>query len=154
MTTRHLDIIDRSVEQANVWINELAEEFGTEDRREAYRILRAFLHAIRDRITVEESAQLAAQLPELIRGIFYEGWRPGTTPQRYRDRTTFLRKVAEEALLAGPTEASYAVTAAAAVLSRHVSAGEIADVRGILPAEIRELLESESAAGGDDRSPR
>jgi uncharacterized protein (DUF2267 family) len=140
MTTHHVDVIDRSVEQAHVWVNDVADEFGTEDHQLAYRILRAFLHAVRDRITVEESAQLAAQLPTLIRGIYYEGWRPSTTPLRYHDRETFLRKIADEALLAGSTEASYAVTAAAAVLRRHVSEGEVADVLAILPAEIRQLL--------------
>ena len=145
MTTHHVDVIDRSVEQAHVWVNDVADEFGTEDHQLAYRILRAFLHALRDRITVEESAQLAAQLPTLIRGIYYEGWRPSTTPLRYHDRETFLRKIADEALLAGSTEASYAVTAAAAVVRRHVSEGEVADVLAILPAEIRELLGEASA---------
>jgi uncharacterized protein (DUF2267 family) len=95
---------------------------------------------VRDRITVEESAQLAAQLPVLVRGIYYEGWRPSTTPQRYHDRETFLRKIADEALLAGTTEASYAVAAAAAVLRRHVSEGEIEDVLAVLPTELRELV--------------
>ena len=66
------------MEQAHVWVNDVADEFGTEGHQLAYRILRAFLHAVRDRITAEESAQLAAQLPTLIRGIYYEGWRPGT----------------------------------------------------------------------------
>jgi uncharacterized protein (DUF2267 family) len=140
MTTHHVDVIDRSMEQAHVWVNDVADEFGTDDHQLAYRILRAFLHAVRDRITVEESAQLAAQLPTLIRGIYYEGWRPSTTPLRYHDCETFLRKIAGEALLAGSTEASYAVTAAAAVLRRHVSEGEVADVLAILPAEIRQLL--------------
>ena len=145
MTTHHVDVIDRSVEQAHVWINDVADEFGTEDHQLAYRILRAFLHAVRDRITVEESAQLSAQLPLLVRGIYYEGWRPSTTPLRYHDRETFLGKIAEEALLAGSTEASYAVTAAAAAVRRHVSEGEVADVLAILPAEIRELLGEASA---------
>jgi len=140
MTTRHVDVIDRSGEQAHIWINEVAQEFGTDDHQLAYRILRAFLHAVRDRITVEEAAQLAAQMPTLVRGIYYEGWRPSTTPQRYHDRETFLRKIADEALVAGTTEASYAVTAAAAVLRRHVSQGEVEDVLAILPTEIRELL--------------
>ena len=75
-----------------------------------------------------------------MRGIDYEGWRPSATPQSYHDGETFLRKIADEALLAGTTEASYAVGAAAAVLGRHVSEGEIEDVLAILPAEIRELL--------------
>jgi uncharacterized protein (DUF2267 family) len=140
MTTHHVDVIDRSVEQAHVWINDVADEFGTEDHQLAYRILRAFLHAVRDRITVEESAQLSAQLPLLVRGIYYEGWRPSATPLRYHDRETFLRKIADEALLAGSTEASYAVSAAVTVLRRRVSEGEVDDVLAILPADIRRLL--------------
>lgn len=84
-----------------------------------------------------------------MRGIFYEGWRPSATPRRYDDRETFLRSVAREALLAGTAEASYAVSAAAAVLRRHVSSGEVADVLAILPAEGRQLLELETGSRGE-----
>ena len=124
-----LEVINRSVEKAHIWLGQLADELGTEDRRTAYRVLRAFLHAIRDRLPVEEAAQLAAQMPLLIRGIYYEGWRPAATPVQYRDLDSFLRRVAEEASLAGETEASFAAAAAARVLRRHISEGELADAR-------------------------
>lgn len=140
VSTKHVDVIERSVEQAHIWINGVADRFDTDDPQLAYGILRALLHALRDRITVEESAQLAAQLPVLIRGIYYEGWRPTTRPQSYDDSDTFLRRVADEALLAGTTEASYGVTAAAGVLREHVSEGELEDILAILPAELRHLL--------------
>ena len=71
-----VDLIDRSVEKTNVWLSQLAEELGSEDRKAAYHVLRAYLHAVRDRLTVDGAAQVAAQLPELIRGIYYEGWVP------------------------------------------------------------------------------
>ena len=133
-------IIARSAESAHIWVNEVAEELGTDDRDQAYRVLRAYLHALRDRLPVNEAAQLAAQLPELIRGIYYEGWKPSVTPVHYRSLAGFLDRVAEEALLGGETSASYAVGAAAAVLQRHVTAGEIEDVRAILPQELRPIL--------------
>lgn len=133
-------IIERSVEKAHVWINDLAEQLGTDDHRLAYRVLRAYLHALRDRLTVDEAAQLAAQLPELIRGIYYEGWNPSSTPVRYRDFVDFLDRIAADAALDGETAASYAVSAAAGVLRRHVSAGEIEDVRAILPEDLRPIL--------------
>lgn len=134
-------IIDRSVEKAHIWINDVAEGLGTDDHRQAYRVLRAYLHALRDRLPVNEAAQLAAQLPELIRGIYYEGWKPAATPVRYRDLADFLDRVAAEANLEGETSSSYAVSAAAAVLCRHVSAGEIESVRAILPEELRPILD-------------
>ena len=133
-------IIERSVEKAHVWINDMAEELDTEDHREAYRVLRAYLHGLRDRLPVDEAAQLAAQLPELIRGIYYEGWNPSSTPVKYRGFADFLDRVADEAVLDGETQASYAVSAAAVVLKRHVSPGEIDDIRSILPENLKPIL--------------
>lgn len=133
-------IIERSVEKAHIWLNDMAAEMGTEDRNEAYRALRAYLHALRDRLPVDEAAQLAAQLPELIRGIYYEGWNPSATPVKYRGFDEFLTRVSAEAGLDGETEASFAASAAASVLRRHVSAGEIDDIRAILPEDLRPIL--------------
>ncbi len=133
-------IIERSAEKAHVWLNEIAAAMDTEDRQLAYRVMRAYLHALRDRLPVDEAADLAAQLPDLIRGIYYEGWNPSATPVRYRGFSDFLDRVAAEALVGGETEASFAVGAAAEVLRRHVSAGEIADIRAILPEELRPIL--------------
>ena len=135
-----LEIIDRSVEKTHVWLSEVAEELGTDDRQAAYRVLRAFLHAVRDRLPVEEAAQLAAQLPLLIRGIYYEGWRPAATPIQYRDIDSFLNRVADEAMLAGETEASFAASAAAKVLHRHVSEGEMKDVAAVFPEGLRAVV--------------
>ena len=134
-------ILERSVVKAREWIAETADELGIDDHRAAYRSLRAVLHAVRDRIGVNEAAQLAAQLPELIRGMYYEDWVPSRVPETYRDRDEFLRRISREARLAGQTEASFAAVAVIKVLSRHVSAGEITDVMQGLPAELRDLLE-------------
>ena len=133
-------ILQHSVEQARHWIDETAAELGDEDRKAAYRALKSVLHALRDRSTVEESAQLASQLPELIRGAFYENWRPARTPERYRNAAAFLDRVRDHAGLAGETEASFAVNAVMTVLHRHVSEGELADVLATMPAPVRDLL--------------
>lgn len=133
-------IIQRSTEKAHLWLDDLAGELGIDDRQESYRVLRAYLHALRDRLPVDEAAQLAAQLPELIRGIYYEGWKPSRTPMKYAGFADFLSRVAAEAMLEGETEASFAVNAAATVLRRHVSEGEIDDIRSILPEDLRLIL--------------
>jgi len=140
MPTERVDIIDRSVEKAHVWLNEVAAELGTDDHRYAYRVLRAVLHAVRDRLTVDETAQLAAQLPELIRGIYYEGWDPSQTPASYHDSRPFLDRIAQEALLAGESEASYAAEAVMDVVRHHISTGEFEQVLHMLPAPVRAVL--------------
>jgi uncharacterized protein (DUF2267 family) len=133
-------IIERSVEKAHIWLDEVAGQLGTDDHRQAYRALRAYLHALRDRLTVDEAAQLAAQLPDLIRGIYYEGWNPSSTPVKYRGFADFLDRVAADAKFDGETAASYAVSAVAGVLRRHVSAGEIEDIRAQLPEDLHPIL--------------
>jgi uncharacterized protein (DUF2267 family) len=135
-----VDLIDRSAEKMNVWLNELCDELGSDDRQAAYRVLRAYLHAVRDRLPVNEAAQLAAQLPELIRGVYYEDWVPARTPINYRNVDEFLDRVAGEAQLRGETQASYACAAAARVLRNHVSAGEIEDVVAVFPDDMRPVL--------------
>jgi len=139
-TAHHVEAIDRSVEKTHLWLKELGDECGGCDQREALQVLRAFLHALRDRLSAAEAAQLAAQLPTFIRGIFYEGWDPSRAPERYRDLTTFLERIGREARLAGPTETSFAAAAAARVLARHLSEGETESVLHVLPAHVRSLL--------------
>jgi uncharacterized protein (DUF2267 family) len=139
-TSAQPTILERSVEQARHWIDETATELGHDDKRAAYRALKGVLHTLRDRSTVAESAQLASQLPELIRGAYYENWRPAT-PERYRDAAGFLDRVRDHAGLAGETEASFAVSGVMTVLRRHVSGGELDDVLATMPPPIRELLE-------------
>jgi uncharacterized protein (DUF2267 family) len=146
MTTSHVEIIDHSTEKAHIWINDLAEALGTEDHQYAYRVLRAFLHALRDRLPLNETAQLSAQLPIFVRGVFYEGWDPGRTPEHARDLDSFLQRIAREARLAGETEASFVSLAANGVLTRHVSAGEMDKVLNVLPTHLRKFLRSEAAA--------
>jgi uncharacterized protein (DUF2267 family) len=136
-----VDTIERSVHKTNEWVTDMAEELGTEDRAEAWRLLRAYLHALRDRLTVDEAAQLTAQFPHMIRGVFYEGFDPSRQPEKIRDRETFLARLAERAQLGDPGEAAGTAVAGTAVLRRHVSEGEIDDVLSQLPAEIRETLE-------------
>ena len=139
-TTTHVPTLEHAIHQTNVWLGEVAAELDGADRQYAYRTLRATLHALRDRLTVDEVAQLAAQLPDLLRGIYYEGWNPSATPVRERTRAQFLDHVAREGALAGHTEASIAVSATMAVLGRHVSTGELDDVRATLPQDIGALL--------------
>jgi uncharacterized protein (DUF2267 family) len=133
-------IIERSVEKAHIWLKETCEQLGDADRQYAYRVLRAVLHTLRDRLTPDEAADLAAQLPTLIRGIYYEDWRPSRTPLDIHDVSGFLGQVAIRGQLAGETEASHAVSAVAHVLQHHVSAGEIDDVQAVLPERLRPLL--------------
>jgi len=81
-------------------------DLGVDDRDDAWRILRGYLHVLRDRLTNDESAQLAAQLTHLIRGVFYEGFDPGHQPEKIRHADVFLARLAEAAELPDAQQAA------------------------------------------------
>ena len=140
MATTHVDAIERSVQKTNQWLHELAAELET-DERTAWRVLRAYLQVLRDRLTIDEAAQLAAQLPHLLRGVFYEGFDPGHQPEKIRARDVFLARLTDRAQLPDADEAAAAARAVTRLLRRHVTLGELEDVLSQLPTGIREVLE-------------
>jgi uncharacterized protein (DUF2267 family) len=141
MPTGTVEAIERSANKANEWVADLERELDGADEALAWRVLRAYLQVLRDRLTIDEAAQLAAQLPHLLRGVFYEGFDPGHQPEKIRDRDAFLARLADRANLNDTSEAAQAAAAATRVLRRHVSQGEIDDVLAQLPKEIRQVLQ-------------
>lgn len=139
MTRTGVDSLDRSIEKTNAWLADVASTFGTEDRRLAYKVTRSWLHTLRDRLPVQVAAHLAAQLPELLRGVFYEGWTPSRVPIKY-GREDYIARFVREAQIHA-SDAPNAVRLVTAALSRHISAGAIAEVKAVLPADVANLLE-------------
>ena len=139
MSMTGLDVFDRTIHKTNNWLNELMEALGWHDRHKAYLALRVTLHALRDRLTVEEVAQLGAQLPMLIRGFYYEGWDPTGKPLKERHKEEFLARIAEQFSGDDQADAEQVARAVFSVLSDRVTEGEIEDVKHVLPAELRDL---------------
>jgi uncharacterized protein (DUF2267 family) len=139
MSVTAIPHIETSVHTANIWLKELAQELGWVDRERAYQALRVVLHALRDRLTVDEAADLGAQLPLLIRGLYYEGWDPSSTPVKERHREVFLNHITAAFQGDGAIFPEGIAWAVFKVLERHVSSGEIKDILHVLPREIRSL---------------
>lgn len=145
MSATGLEVFDTTLHKTHAWLKGVMEELGTEDRHRAYMALRAVLHALRDRLTVEEAAQLAAELPMLLRGLYYEGWDPTGKPLKERHKEAFLAHVARELKTpSGPAlDPEAAARAVFKVLKGKVSEGEVRDVLNLLPKELRELWPQE-----------
>ncbi len=134
------DVFDGTLQKTQIWLNDLMAELGWEEHpHKAYLALRTVLHALRDRLTVEEAVQLGAQLPMLVRGFYYEGWTPKGKPRKERHKEDFLahiKDVFKDDLTVRPESVARAVFK---ILERHTSAGEIDDVKHILPKALHEL---------------
>jgi len=141
-----LEILDTSVQKTNIWLKDLMERLETADRHQAYLALKATLHALRDRLSIEEAAQLGAQLPMVVRGLYYEGWRPAGKPDRASSWETFMKPVYLAVCQDGSWTPEEVVSAVFDVLCRHVSGGEIDDVIGQLPRDIRSLWPEQARA--------
>jgi uncharacterized protein (DUF2267 family) len=136
--TSGLDVFDTTVQESNLWLKELMERLSTHDRHHAYSTLRAVLHALRDRIGPANAVHLGAQLPMLIRGVYYEGWRmDGTTKERHE--AEFIAHVIRELRRADEAEIEDGIRAVFGLLAQKLDFGEAIKVAGLLPKELREL---------------
>jgi uncharacterized protein (DUF2267 family) len=138
MSQTGLAAFDTTVHVTNGWLKEVMEEMGWDDRHKAYHALREVLHALRDRLPISAVAALGAQLPLLVRGIYYDGWHPADKPVKYH-RDQFLAHLAEALRDHCPTDARVIARTVFQVLARHVSAGEIESIRQCLPEDLRTL---------------
>ena len=139
MSMTGLPVFDTTLQKTNLWLKELMQLLDWDDRQKSYLALRATLHALRDRLTIEETAQLAAQLPMLVRGFYYEGWDPTGKPEKARREEEFLARIASEFRQEDSVDPKRVAQAVFALLAAEVSAGEIEDVQQLLPIELRRL---------------
>jgi uncharacterized protein (DUF2267 family) len=115
-------------------------ELDWDDRHYGLQALRGVLHTLRDRLLIDQMAHLAAQLPLLVRGLFFEDWVPARTPVVDRHREEFVERILPYfASYAVPIEPEEVTRAVFAVLARHISPGEVKHVKGALPRSICDL---------------
>lgn len=135
--------VSHTVQQTQEWLKELRDNADLDDEAAALSVLRAVLHQLRDRLTLEEAIEFGAQLPTLLRGIYYEGWRPSRTPERIRSKQKFLDEVLMK-LLPRPVPPEQAVRDVFALIAHHCDPGEVSQVIGQLPADIKKLWPEEA----------
>ena len=139
MTMTGLDTIDHAVQVTNEWLRDLSSIMEWDDRSRSWRLLRATLHALRDWLQVNEAAHLGAQMPLLIRGVYYEGWHPAGTPVKERSLADFRARI-DKAFATDPLDdPDSAVAGVFVLLSRHITEGQVENVRRSLPKDLRNL---------------
>jgi uncharacterized protein (DUF2267 family) len=151
MSQTGLDVFDTTLHETNAWLKDIHEKLGWGDRQLAYHALRSTLQTLRDRIPPDLAANLAAHLPMLIRGIYYEGYSPGSTPRPLRTREAFLAVVEERYGYREPVAYDDLVRAVFSTLNEHVPLTQIDKVRKALGEELQALWPEAEASGGTTR---
>ncbi|WP_112664348.1 DUF2267 domain-containing protein [Microvirga flavescens] len=138
MSATGLEVFDKTLHITNTWLSEIMEKLGP-DRQVAWHVLGAVLRTIRDRIPMELSAHLSAELPMLVRGLYFDQWRAAAPQERYRTQEEFFDRLVVNLGATRPVGASDAARAVFEVLNRHLDEGQARKIREALPEEVRLL---------------
>jgi uncharacterized protein (DUF2267 family) len=144
MSAQDLETIDHTVQLTHEWINEMRERLDWPSSRDAMRLMRAVLCELRDRLPHAEVADLAAQMPLLIRGMYYEGWQPDRTPIADRSAETFEAAIAMRLGSVSCYRGRADIAAVFATLANRMSEGELRQARRALPRAVRALWPPET----------
>ncbi|WP_159588995.1 DUF2267 domain-containing protein [Chelativorans xinjiangense] len=138
MTATGLEVFDKTVQTTNIWLNEIMDDHG-DDRHVAWHILGAVLKALRDRLPADLSAHLGAELPILVRGLYYDQYQPSQQPRVTRTLDDFLEQVQEGLKDTRPVNSTEATRTVFRVIAHHVDLGQSAKVREALPKDVQAL---------------
>jgi uncharacterized protein (DUF2267 family) len=141
--TTGLDAFDSTVQQTNLWLKDIMDRLESDDRHLAYQALRATLHVIRDRIGPENAVHFGAQLPMLIRGLYYEGWNMASTPTKIRHLDDFLDAIEDEMRRKLGSERERIVQAVFDVIGDSIDPGEVRKLANMFPGELKPLWRDE-----------
>ncbi|MGN9778378.1 DUF2267 domain-containing protein [Micromonospora sp. H33] len=134
--------VDASMQKTNLILKDIEEAYGwpKSQRHQSYCALRTVLHLLRDRMPVQESVEFAAQLPVVLRGIYFDGWRPMDVPVKL-NRDDFLVEVRRQFTydIKGSTQNLVQVVLNA--LRNHVTTqGQWDDVKDNMPKDLVRTL--------------
>jgi uncharacterized protein (DUF2267 family) len=122
---------DKYAAKGNEFINALETELENKGRDHAARVLRSVFRALRNRLSVNESMQFAAQLPMALKAVYIDGWKPGKKQKRIQTMDDFANEVIHEDGLT-----------VMRTLSNYVSAGEMKDISSVFPISMKEEVNS------------
>ena len=143
-TQTTVDYIKTATAEAYDWLDDVVRTLGRNDRYEALSAIRGALHALRDELSVDQNIKLAAQLPTLIRGLYFEGWDPRTNT-RPADREEFLECAQRESQPRSEVPTEDAVRAVLSVLENRMPP-ECRKLKFSMPKSIRALWPTDTVS--------
>ncbi|MBI4422401.1 MAG: DUF2267 domain-containing protein [Elusimicrobia bacterium] len=131
-------MLESSAQKTRLWLKDVAEGLHATRRLQAYSALRCVLHALRDCLPPGEVAKFASQMPLVIRGVYYDGWKPRPKPRRMT-RQEFYDQIRGHLRSQPDVDPALATQAVIQALYAHMSLGELQGLQRVLPREVREL---------------
>ena len=133
--------LNAAVRATEDWIDDLMRRLGWHDRERVYTALLAALHALRDCVGRDEAVYLGAQLPPLLRGLYYEGWHPGARGSA-KGRSAFLGRIHDGLHRDPGVDAELVARALFALLAERLPPAELEDAKAATPKPLHNLWPS------------
>ncbi len=134
--------LEKSVSDVETWLIDLKQRLKWHDQEKVYLALVATLHALRDSLPQDEAIYLGAQLPVLLRGLYYEGWHPSARVNRAKSRSAFVERIQEGVHRDPGVDAEAVADAVFSLLAKRLPAAELEDAKAATPTELRMLWPS------------
>jgi uncharacterized protein (DUF2267 family) len=138
MSEQGLETIESTTQKTHEWIARIAEGLHME-KRDAYKSSRAVLQTLRDRSPVDLAVHFGAQLPILIRGLYYEGWEPSKAPIKM-SRQQFLDAIREKIVADRVIDPLQTTQAVLSVVASYIGGGEMEKVKHSFPHDLQPLF--------------
>ena len=139
MKTHQPDVFESTLQKTNLWLRELCDVLHWDDHHKAYHGLRSVLHVLRDRLPVPEAAHLGAQLPMLVRGFYYDNWKPAATPTKIKTPQEFYDAVRRNFTADRNVNPMRLTEAVLMLLCANTSPGEFEKIFAIFPPTLRAI---------------
>ncbi|MGC5052200.1 DUF2267 domain-containing protein [Micromonospora sp. DT48] len=141
MAEQFQSAIESSMDKTNLILKDIEQAYGwsKEQRNQSYAALRTVLHLLRDRMPIEESVEFSAQLPIVLRGVYFDGWQPQNVPIKL-NRDDFLYEVRQGFpydVKGGPQRVVQVVLDS---LRRHVTQGQWDEVKDTMPNDLARIM--------------
>jgi uncharacterized protein (DUF2267 family) len=130
--------LDGALAATEEWIDDFMRRLGWHDREKVYAALIGTLHALRDSLPRDEAVYVGAQMPPLLRGLYYEGWHPSARVAA-KTRNAFLERIHEAVHHDPGVDAEQVALAAFALLAARLPVSELEDAKATTPKPLRSL---------------
>jgi uncharacterized protein (DUF2267 family) len=134
-------ILENNIHQTMDWIYAVEEacHWDDDNQRKAFIALRAVLHQLRDLLALEAAAALSSQLPLLIRGVFFENWKPESHSSKSLEKDAFLKMVGKALYPYRDMDVEKTINGVFKVLSRKLPPGVFDNIIQAIPKDIQDI---------------
>lgn len=131
--------IHKTIQTTSRYLKLMMESHEFKSSNDAFVLLRACLKALRDRVEPHEAVHLGSQLPALLRGFYFEGWKMTAPQSRSRKSEEFLEDIRVHLNGHDAINLAAAVPVTMKVILDMIDQGEAVQVLHNIPKDVRDL---------------